>query len=158
MSKPNHLARKVTKGDQIPFLLQWVQHTVAKALEGGPVQITLSRVSKSRNQEAKYHAMIKDIHQQCFRGYSFDGVKAVLVNQFAHEMEQAGTPLAHPGETVWDWKLQQRVTVRPSTKKFRKAEAADFIEFLHSVGAEYDVQWSDRSLAVYDEMMEGRAA
>lgn len=152
------LSRKIEDSNQIHFILRWAEHVIRKALEGGDVQITLGRAGKSRNQEAKYHAMINDIHQQCFRGYSFDGVKAVLVNQFALEREEQGEPLASPGEKVWDWKTKEPVYVRPSTTKFRKREAMDFIEFLHSVGAEYDVQWSEKALAIYDEMMEARAA
>lgn len=154
----SQLSRKISASNQIPFVTQWAQQAISRALAAGPVEITLGRPGKSRNQEAKYHAMINDIHQQCFRGYSFDGVKAVLVNQFALEMAEQGEPLANPGEKVWDWKSQEPVYVRPSTTKFRKKEAAAFIEFLHSVGAEYSVQWSEKALAVYDEMLEARAA
>lgn len=119
---------------------------------------TLGRPSKSRDQEAKYHAMIEDIRQQCFRGYSREAFKAALVNQFALEMERQGEPLRHPGEQAWDWVNQVKVYVRPSTRDFRKKEAADFIEFLYSTGSEYDVQWSEKALAVYDEMREARVA
>lgn len=131
---------------------------VCKSIAGGAVSVSIQRPSKSREQEKKFHAMIKDIHQQCFRGYSFDGVKAVLVNQFALEREEQGEPLAHPGERVWDWRTKEPVYVRPSTAKFRKAEAADFIEFLYATGSEFDVQWSEKALAIYDEMREARAA
>lgn len=153
-----HLSRKITASNQIPFVAQWAQQVIAKALEGGDVLLTLGRESKSQEQNRKFHAMINDIHQQCFRGYSFDGVKAVLVNQFALEMAEQGEPLANPGEKVWDWKSKEPVYVRPTTTKFRKKEAAAFIEFLHSVGTEYSVQWSERALAIYDEMREARAA
>jgi len=122
------------------------------------VELVLRRPGKSREQEEKYHAMIHDIRNQCFRGYSFDGVKAVLVNQFALEMEEAGTPLAHPGEKVWDWKSQEAVYVRPTTTKFRKAEAAQFVEFLYSTGVELGVQWSEPALAVYEEYREAKEA
>lgn len=152
------LSRKIKADNQIPFVLCWAEQVISKALEGGDVLLTLGRESKSREMEAKYHAMINDIHRQCFRGYSVEGVKAVLVNQFALEREEQGEPLAHPGERVWDWKTKEPVYVRPSTTKFRKAEAADFIEFLYATGSEFDVKWSDMSLKVYDEMMEARAA
>jgi hypothetical protein len=149
----NHVQKKVETAEEIENAAAWVAGMLKRALPSGAAVITLSRPGKSRDQEAKYHAMISDIQRQCFRGYSLDGVKAVLVNQFALEMDQAGEPLANPGEKVWDWKSQEPVYVRPSTKKFRKAEASQFIEFLHSVGAEYDVQWSDASLAAYDEII-----
>lgn len=158
MTKRQQLIKKVESPDQVRFALAWAQQMIDKGLRAGPVQVSLSRPGKSRDQEAKYHAMIGDIHRQCFRGYSAEGVKAVLVNQFALEMEQAGEPLANPGEKVWDWKTKEPVYVRPSTKKFRKSEAAAFIEFLHSVGAEYGVQWSERALAVYDQVIQEKAA
>ena len=156
MSQRTQYTRRVKDANQIDFLLQWVRQMALKAVAGGPVDVTVARPGKSREQEARYHAMIGDIHKQCFRGYSAEGVKAVLVNQFALEMERSGEPLTHPGEQAWDWVNQVAVYVRPSTKKFRKKEASDFIEFLHSVGAEYGVQWSEKALAVYDEMMRER--
>ena len=134
-----------------------VWEMVVKGLQAGAVELVLRRPGKSREQEEKYHAMINDIHRQCFRGYSAVGVKAVLVKQFAEEMEEAGTPLANPGEKVWDWKSQEPVYVRPSTKKFRKGEASQFVEFLFSVGADYQVTWSDKSLAIFDEYKEAAA-
>ena len=126
----------------------------SKGLEAGPVELVLRRPGRVLSQNAKFHAMITDIHRQAFRGYSFDGVKAVLVNQFAQEMEEQGTPLAKPGERVWDWKTKEPVYVRPTTTKFRRAEAAAFIEFLYSTGVELDVAWSEPALKVYDEYRE----
>lgn len=127
---------------------------IAKGVEAGPVEVAIRRPGRELGQNAKFHAMIGDIHHQCFRGYSLDGVKAVLVNQFAIEMEEQGDPLANPGEKVWDWKSQEAVYVRPSTTKFRKAEAAAFIEFLYATGVELGVNWSEPALAVYDEYRE----
>ncbi len=125
-----------------------------QGLQAGPVELVLRRPGRGQGQNAKFHAMIGDIHRQCFRGYSVEGVKAVLVNQFALEMDEQGTPLANPGEKVWDWKSQEPVYVRPTTTKFRKAEAAAFIEFLYATGTELGVNWSEPALAVYAEYKE----
>ena len=154
----SQLSRKVQSANQIPFILRWAEHVIGKALEGGDVLLTFSRPSKSRQQEEKYHAMIEDIRSQCFKGYSRAGMKAALINQFALERERQGEPLRHPGEQAWDWANQAPVYVRPSSKDFLKGEAADFIEFLYATGSEFSVQWSEKALAVYDEMMEARAA
>ncbi|KAA0020742.1 hypothetical protein F0A16_02840 [Salinicola corii] len=140
------------KGAQ--FALSRASAAISKGIEAGPIEVVLRRPGKSRLQEEKYHAMIGDIHRQCFRGYSVEGVKAVLVNQFAHEMEEQGTPLSKPGERVWDWVLQSPVYVRPSTTKFRKAEAAAFMEFLYATGAELEVAWSEPALKAYSEFKE----
>lgn len=131
---------------------------VCKGIQAGAVEVVIRRPGKSRIQEEKYHAMIGDIHFQCFRGYSPEGVKAVLVNQFAIEMEEAGTPLANPGEKVWDWKSKEPVYVRPTTTKFRKAEAAAFIEFLYATGVDLGVNWSEPALAAYESYREVREA
>jgi len=152
MSK--EVQRIIEQPDDLMPAMQWAWDMAGRGLAGGPVVMRLGRQSKTRIQEEKYHAMINDIHRQCFRGYSAKGVKAVLVNQFAREMEEAGTPLAKPGEKVWDWHSQEPVYVRPSTTDFRKSEAAQFIEFLFSVGAEYQVVWSEKALKVYAEYKE----
>lgn len=146
--------RQIENITQLPAAMGWAQAMANKGLDGGPVQIALSRPSLSQIQNAKFHAMIQDIHHQCFRGSSFDGVKAVLVNQFALEQDAAGEPLSHPGEKVWDWKTQEPVYVRPSTTKFTKKECAAFIEYLYASGTELGVQWSEKALAVYDEYRE----
>lgn len=156
MSRPSQITRRLDRPEQIPGFLNSAGPLLEKALTAGSVLITFGRESKSREQERKYHAMIEDIRSQCFRGYSFEAFKAALVNQFALEMERNETPLKNPGEQAWDWVNQVRVYVRPSTKNFLKKEAADFIEFLYATGSEYDVAWSEKALAVYDEMMRGR--
>lgn len=122
---------------------------VSKAIEGGPVVVTLGRVNKSRDQEKRYHALIHDIHRSAFRGNSFEGVKALMVAEFANEMKESGTALTHPGESVYSHKLKEWVTVRPSTRKFKKSEANDFIEFLHAIGSELGVRWSASSEEAY---------
>lgn len=135
-----------------------VWQMVCKGIQAGAVEVAIRRPGKTRVQEEKYHAMIGDIRRQCFRANTPEGVKAVLVNQFALEMEEAGTPLAHPGEKVWDWKSQEAVYVRPTTTKFRKAEAAQFVEFLYSTGVELGVQWSEPAMAAYEEYREAKEA
>ena len=152
-NKPRReLERTVESAEEVPYALRWIEDLTRKGLAGGAVRWVVTRPSKSRLQEERYHAMIGDIHRQCFRGYSAEGVKAVLVNQFALEMEEQGSPLRHPGEKVWDWKSHEPVYLRPSTTKFTKKEASAFIEFLYATGTDLDVQWSEKALAVYDEL------
>ncbi len=148
------LSRIVPDADDLMPAMQWAWDMAGRGLAGGPVRFTLGRPSKTRIQEEKYHAMINDVHRQCFRGNTAKGVKAVLVNQFALEKEEQGEPLAHPGEKVWDWKAQEAVYVRPSTTEFRKDEAAQFIEFLFATGTDLGVEWSKGALDVYAEYKE----
>lgn len=131
--------------------IQWASDMAARGIAGGPVVMTFGREDRSDVASDKFHAMIGDIRKQCYRGYSKEGLKAALVNQFALEMAEMGEPLRNPGETVWDWKNQQLVYVRPSTKKFTKAEAGKFIEWLYATGAELGVEWSEPALAEYQK-------
>lgn len=156
MSK--EMAYRIDGLGDLRIKMKAVWDMVCKGIQAGAVEVVIRRPGRELSQNAKFHAMIGDIHFQAFRGYSADGVKAVLVNQFAIELEEAGTPLANPGEKVWDWKTKEPVYVRPTTTKFRKAEAAAFIEFLYAAGVELGVNWSEPALAVYEEYREAQEA
>jgi hypothetical protein len=109
---------------------------------------------RTLGQNAKFHCLITDIWKQAFRVHGFDGLKAVLVGQFAREMAEHGEPLRHPGSTAWDWKNECPVYVRPSTTKFSRAEAQAFIEWLYAEGVNYDVTFSERSNRIVSEYKE----
>lgn len=159
------------------MMLVW--NLVNRGIQGGAVVVTLGRVSKTRDQEKKYHAMIGDIAKQVtfdFRAdeetgvvtrlfgrerrkrYSVDVWKALLVDKFAQEKAAMGEELANPGETIQSLDGHREVTVRPSTRKFRKREAAEFIEFLYREGVDMGVNWSEPALAIYAEYREARVA
>ena len=153
------LVFKISQPADYVSVIERVKNAATKGVQSGrPFQIAMRYLTRTEIQNAKFHAMISDIHRQCLRAYSFDGVKAVLVNQFALEMEEQGTPLAHPGEKVWDWKSQEAVYVRPSTTEFLKHEAAQFIEFLYATGVDLGVRWSEKALRAYESYKEARAA
>jgi len=139
-------------------LMLRVWELVKHGIQGGPVVITLSRESKNRMQEKKYHALINDIAKQItFFGtkrYTPEVWKALLVEQFDQEMKAMGTPLRKPGRLITSLDGQRTITVRPSTKDFLKHEAAAFIEYLHAQGVEMGVEWSEPALAVYAEYRE----
>ena len=141
-------------------LMLRVWELVKHGIQGGPVVITLSRESKSRLQERHYHALIGDIARQItFYGnkrYHPDTWKALLVEQFDQEMKAMGTPLRKPGRLITSLDGQRTITVRPSTTKFRKAEASEFIEFLYQQGSEMGVNWSEPALAIYAEYREAQ--
>ena len=139
-----------------PILLQ-ARNIAARAISGGPVCIELKRESKSRDQEAKYHAMIGDIAKTVVvnnQQFSLESWKALLVDAFQLERREQGNPLSHEGQTVKSLDGRREVTVRPETKRFRKKEASDFIEFLFATGSEYGAVFSDRSMKYYEEEAE----
>jgi len=126
---------------------------VVEAVQGGDVLLIVTEISKSRAQERKYHVMLKEIAAQVVFTrpgigqaqqvrYKPDAWKALLVDAFEQEKAAMGEPLAKPGRSIPSIDGSRLVSIRASTKDFRKKEASDFIEFLYARGIEYDVRWS----------------
>lgn len=133
--------------DNMPGILPFIKTQIVKFLEGGPVALQLSRPSKSREQEQKYHAMIGDIARQVIldgRKYAPEVWKALLVDEFEQELKANGEGLHKPSQIVISLDKQRAVTIRPSTAEFRRSEGAQFIEFLTKYGAEFNVVWSEK--------------
>ena len=123
-----------------------VWDAISEAIHSGALDITVAKASKTRAQERRYHAMIKDISLQVdFDGKKYDTTtwKAQLIDQFQQEKLLLGEQLAKPGRTVMSLDRQRIVQIRPSSTDFRKKEASDFIEFLYAFGAENNLCWSD---------------
>lgn len=134
---------------------------VSEKIHGGPLIVTVARESKTRSMERKYHAMINDIARQVTvfgRQYAPEVWKALLVDQYEQEVKAAGGRLGSPSETIVSMDGQRRVTVRPSTTRFKKHEGAEFIEFLYAQGCEMGVGWSEPALAAYQEYATRAAA
>ncbi len=119
---------------------------VSDAIQSGSLDVTVARASKTRLQEARYHAMIGDIAKQV----ELDGKKYIakvwkvkLKDQFEHELIALGTPLSKPGSVTMSIDGLRVVQIPPESKEFRKGEASDFIEYLFSFGAEPGIEWSD---------------
>lgn len=137
------------------MLLIWEK--VKIGLQSGPVVILLGRLSKSREQEEKYHAMIGDIAKtiELYGKYHKPPIwKALLVDQFQEDKINMQSPLTHPGSVVISLDGRRAVSVRASTKQFRKFEASEFIEFLYAWGSEHGAKFSEKSLAIYQEYKE----
>ena len=116
---------------------------VQAAPDGHMVQI--SEPTKKREQEEKYHAMIGDIAKQCeFMGGKLDADdwKRLLVDMFAKVMRDLGTPLHHDGRVIPSLDYERVVQLGIQTRYFWVREAADFIEYLFSFGAEKGVRFT----------------
>jgi hypothetical protein len=124
---------------------------VSEAIQSGALDITVSRASKTRAQESRYHAMIGDIFKQVEFKDEHDNpiksdrawIKAVLIDDFGQEMLLAGTPLAKPGRSVMSLDKMRILQIRPSSSDFRVKEASQFIEYLFAFGAQENVRWTD---------------
>ena len=108
--------------------------------------VTVSEPTKKRIQEQKYHAMLFDISKVClFMGVKQheDDWKRLLVDAFAKVMRDAGTPIHHDGRVIPSLDYQRVVQLGIQTKDFYVKEAAEFIEYLYSYGAENNICWSE---------------
>ena len=131
--------------------------------EGKKFELVIRLQSKSRDQERKYHAMIKDIAGAGrisygaviidFTQYSADRLmvaKALLITWYEHDLKSQGEGLSKPSAWVIDPITAAPITVRASSKEFTVKEASGFIEFLYSVGAENKIAWSDPETRAYE--------
>lgn len=52
---------KIQDASRVDAILSYAREKIGEAIQSGAVSVILGRPSKSRDQEAKYHAMIGDI-------------------------------------------------------------------------------------------------
>lgn len=111
---------------------------------GGVAELIVKKISKTREQEKKYHAIIGDIAKQTEisgQKYSAEVWKALLIEDFAKEKAQMNEPLERGLRLAPALDGSGRlVTIRPSSTDFSKIEGAEFIEYLLSKCAEYNVK------------------
>jgi NinB protein len=126
-----------------PTARQMASRAVINAPDGFVCEV--KPAPKSRDQEARYHAMIGDIAAQVpllGRQWDREDMKRLLVDQFVRDMQNLGTPLHNSGSVVPSIDGTGIVQLGVQTRGFRKAEASAFIEWLAAFGAENDVKFS----------------
>lgn len=124
--------------------------TAHQYIDEAPVDyvVRIEEPKKRRIQEEKYHAMIDDIAKQVQhigRFWDSDDMKRLLIDEFAEEMRIAGTPLHHDGRVTPSLDGRRIVQLGIQSRDFHVKEAAQFIEYLYSFGAQRGVVWSDES-------------
>lgn len=113
--------------------------------------VTIEEPKKRRAQEEKYHAQIDDIAAQmeyAGRKWKPRHMKRILIDEFAEEMRQAGTPLHHDSIVIPSRDGKRVIQLEIHSAEFYVAEASAFIEFLNAVGAEAGVVWSNDARAI----------
>lgn len=103
---------------------------------------------KTRSQEEKYHAMVKDIAMQSeYLGKRWDqeSMKRILLNEFEEEMRNAGTPLKQCGQMIPSEDGKRIIQLGIQSRQLLVPEAAQFIEFLYAWGSDRSVVWSEEA-------------
>lgn len=131
----------------------------AKHIQGLPVdsdavwqvKIEPYKVSKSREQEAKYHAMLSDIARQYEhfgQKWKAEDMKRILVDAFKRDT------IADP-DLLGEWAKMGDVRMAPciggggfvvlgeQTRRFSQKLGSAFIEWLYAFGAENNIRWSN---------------
>ena len=131
-----------------------VEAYVLHGLDAGPVVVEIKRQTRTLEINNKFHAMIADIAKtvDLDQEYSFEAWKALLVDGFEEELRANSEKLRHGSKVVLSLDKKRAVTIRPSTTKFLKSEASQFIEYLYQFGAEHGARFTEKSLAIYDEI------
>ena len=109
-------------------------------MAGHRMVLELKPVSKTREQEQKYHAMIGEIAKQAQHlgsVWTADDWKRLLLDKFARE-----TGKTH-GKVIPNLDKSGVVEVGIQSRHFNRAEGSEFIEWLHCWGAENGVTYSD---------------
>lgn len=114
---------------------------IKPALESGKqLEISVKAVSKTREQEKKYHAMINEIATQASHvgsKWSADDWKRLLVDKFIREHGGVNAPV------VPNLDQSGIVQLGFQTRNFNKEQGAEFIEFLHQWAADNGVELSE---------------
>lgn len=108
---------------------------------GHRMVIELRTVSKTREQEQKYHAMIGEVAKQAQHlgsVWGADDWKRLLLDKFARE-----TNRTH-GKVIPNLDKTGVVEVGVQSRKFSRADGSEFIEWLMAWGAENGVTYSDQ--------------
>jgi hypothetical protein len=113
--------------------------------------VTVSEPRKTRDQEAKYHAMLSDLAEQWTlhgRKWDLESMKRLCIDQFKRD-------------TIRDpdfadlWRELGAIEMAPSidgsgvvalgtqSRRFPKKLAVGFIEWLYALGAEVGVIWTE---------------
>lgn len=108
-----------------------------QAVESAPAGsvVTIGPASKSRDQEAMYHALFSDIAAtRTFLGKKHEPEvwKRLLVDAFAKAKAEEGDPLPGINQIMPALDGIGVVQLGFQTRTFSKAHASEFIEFLHA--------------------------
>lgn len=150
-SKNKTVQLVINSAADIPRVMGEIMGLVARAIAGGPVIVTLGRITRTIEQNRKMWPMLTDISKQAkhmgaewapkdWKVYCYSAWRIMEGNQCRITMGLEG----------------EVVCLDYSTSALSKKDFSSLIEAIYSIGSRYEVQWSDRSLAVYEEYKEAR--
>jgi hypothetical protein len=128
--------------------LKWVSENLFKGLRAGPVVITMGREKRSGDQNDKCHPMIRDIARGMNHQLLGTNEKQWRYFLLANFQGQSMIPSLDGTQII--------VVPKGGTSDMLKPVMSEFIEYLYSVGADYNISWSEPSLKAFEEYREAR--
>jgi hypothetical protein len=127
--------------EQATSLMQSLWPKVKEAIKGGKqLSLEIKEISKTREQERLYHAMIGDIAKQAqHMGAKWDAEtwKRLLVDKYVREIGLHSQIMANlDGNGLVQLGFQ--------TRNFTKEQASEFVEWLYSWGANNGITFEEK--------------
>jgi hypothetical protein len=129
--------------EQATSLMQSLWPKVKEAIKGGKqLSLEIKPINKSREQEEKYHAMIGEIAKQAQHlgaKWIAEDWKRLLVDQFCKDTGLTGSKVIPnlSGDGIVQLGFQ--------TRNFTKEQASEFVEWLHSWGANNGITFTEKT-------------
>ena len=139
----SELTINVTDQNQATTLGFAVQNIV-KGLAGGPVVVTLGREKRSSDMNSKMWPMLTDLSKQV-DWYGHKLTKEEWKDVVTAAIERQKTVPGIEGGFV---------VLGVSTRKQSKEWFSNLIEIIYAFGSERNVQWSEKSVEVYEKYRE----
>jgi hypothetical protein len=140
---------KVTQQSDLWGAVKWLTDMVERGLAGGPVIVSVGREGRTQEQNGKCHPMIRDIARQMNHQIlknNEDQWRYFLIGNFQGQLM---VPSLDGSQVI--------IVPKKGTKKMTIPEMSEFIEYLYSVGADYNIQWSEPSLKAFSEYREAKS-
>ena len=123
----------LTSTEQAKTTIRLHWDKITKALDAGKhLTMEIKLVSKTREQEEKYHAMIGDIAKQAQHmgaKWSAEDWKRLLVDQYMRDIGM------YSGKVIPNLDSSGIVQLGHQTRNFTKEQASEFVEWLYSWAA-----------------------
>jgi hypothetical protein len=124
---------QLTSTEQAKTSIRLHWDKITKALDSGKhLTMEIKLVSKTREQEEKYHAMIGDIAKQAQHmgaKWSAEDWKRLLVDQYMRDIGM------YNGKVIPNLDSSGIVQLGHQTRNFTKEQASEFVEWLYSWAA-----------------------
>ena len=129
--------------EQATSLMQSLWPKVKEAIKGGKqLSLEIKEISKTREQERLYHAMIGEIAKQAQHlgaKWNAEDWKRLLVDQYLRDVGM------YSSKVLPNLDNTGIVQLGFQTRNFTKEQASEFVEWLHSWGANNGITFTEKT-------------